>query len=122
MTGAAVTLHTLLADALVLYAVVLGIWGTYLYFRREKVTPGFRSSFLGMAGLTVLQSLAGLGTLATGGHLDNPLHVVYGVFSVLFLPGVYVYAHGGTARREAMFLAGACWIVLIAYLRGFATG
>ena len=43
-------------------------------------------------------------------------------FAVLFLPGVYRYAQGGTKRREAVFLAGAAWIVAIAYVRGFMTG
>jgi len=50
------------------------------------------------------------------------LHVVYGVFAVLFSPGAFLYAQNGTKRREAVILAGASWIVAIAFLRGFATG
>jgi hypothetical protein len=122
VTGAIVSLHVVLGDALVLFSLALGIWGAYLYFRRNAITPGFRSSFLVMAGLTVLQGVIGLGAFVTGSRPGELLHIVYGVFAALFLPGVYLYAHGGSARREAVFLAGACWIVLIAYLRGFATG
>jgi hypothetical protein len=48
--------------------------------------------------------------------------VVYGIFAVIFLPGAYLYAHGGSKRREAVILAGASWIVAIAYLRGISTG
>jgi hypothetical protein len=44
------------------------------------------------------------------------------VFAVLFLPGAYLYAHGGSRRREAVVLAGATWVVSIAYFRGIATG
>ena len=47
---------------------------------------------------------------------------IYGVFAVLFLPGAYLYSHGGSDRRETAVLAGACWIVAIAYFRGIATG
>ncbi len=122
MTDALLFVHQVGARALVAFAVVLGVWGAYLYFRRESLTGGFRSSFLIMAGLTAVQGLAGLAVFLLDHRLHNPLHVVYGVFAVLFLPGVYRYAQGGTKRREAVYLAGAAWIVAIAYLRGFATG
>jgi len=114
--------HGVIARALLLFAVLLGIWGTYLYFRRAAVTGGFRSSFLILGGLTALQGVAGLVVLAAGHRPTELLHIVYGVFAVLFVPGVYLYAQGGTPRREAVFLAAAAWIVSVAYFRGLATG
>jgi hypothetical protein len=102
--------------------VVLAIWGTYLYFRKEQLSGGFRSSYLIMVGLTAIQGLVGLVALALGGRPNELLHIVYGVFAVIFLPGLYLYAQGGSHRREAVLLAGAAWIVSIAYLRGIATG
>lgn len=123
MTGALDFLHRFGATVLIIYAVALGVWGAYLYFRKEAVTGGFRSSFLIMAGLTALQGLVGLTVLILGSRPHEILHVVYGAFAVLFLPGAYLYGHqGGSKRREAVILAGACWIVAIAYFRGFATG
>jgi hypothetical protein len=122
LTDAAVLFHGLFARALLLFAILLGIWGTYLYFRKSAVSGGFRSSYLIMGGLTVLQGLAGLGVLAVGRRPTELLHIVYGVFAVLFIPGVYLYAQGGSPRREAVLLAGAAWIVAIAYFRGLATG
>ena len=122
MTDSLVFLHTLGARALVAFAVVLGIWGAYGYFRHAQVSGGFRSSYLIMAGLTALQGLFGLALLVTGHPPARLLHVVYGIFAVLFLPGAYLYAHGGSKRREAVVLAGAAWIVSIAYLRGISTG
>jgi hypothetical protein len=122
MTGAITQLHGIAARALLLFAIVLAIWGTYLYFRKQAVVGGFRSSYLLMAGLTALQGLAGLAVFIGGRRPAELLHVVYGIFAVIFLPGAYLYAHGGTKRREAVILAGACWVVAIAYFRGFATG
>jgi hypothetical protein len=75
-----------------------------------------------LAGLIAVQGLAGLVVLAAGHRPMELLHIVYGIFAVLFIPGVYLYAHGGTPRREAVFLAGAAWIVSVAFFRGFATG
>jgi len=114
--------HRFSAQALVAFSVLLGIWGTYRYFRRAQVSGGFRSSYLIMAGLTAVQGLAGLAVFALGHPPGRILHVVYGIFAVIFLPGAYLYAQGGSKRREAVILAGAAWIVAIAYLRGISTG
>jgi heme A synthase len=122
LSAAIAFVHDWLARVVIIYAVVLALWGTYLYFRRDSVTGGFRSSFLVLAGVTVLQSLAGAASFVAGNRPFETLHLVYGAFAILFLPGSYLYAHGGSARREAVVLAGACWIVSIAFFRGFATG
>ena len=122
MTDAFVFLHTLGARALVAFAVVLGLWGTYGYFRRSAVSGGFRSSYLIMAGLTAVQGLVGLALFEVGQRPHTLLHLVYGIFAVLFLPGAYLWAHGGSKRREALILAAAAWIVAVAYFRGIATG
>ena len=123
MTDLLNTLHNVSARVLIVYSIVLAVWGTYLYFRKAAVGGGFRSSFLIMAGLTWIQGLLGVVLLLTGKRpADWPLHIVYGIFAALFLPGVYAYAQGGTKRREAVFLAGAAWVVAIAYFRGIATG
>jgi len=122
LTDAFLAVHRVSATALVVFSVLLGVWGAYGYFRHAQVSGGFRSSYLIMAGLTAFQGLFGLALLATGHPPARILHVVYGIFAVLFLPGAYVYAHGGSKRREAVVLAGAAWIVAIAYLRGISTG
>jgi len=116
-------LHRVGANALLIFAVLLGVWGTYQYFRHASVSGGFRSSYLIMGGLTAVQGLLGLAAFAFGGRPGGQLlHLVYGIFAVLFLPGAYVYAHSGNPRREALILAGAAWIVSVAYFRGIATG
>jgi hypothetical protein len=123
MTDLLAALHRISATALLIFAVVLAVWGTYLYFRRAELTGGFRSSFLIVAALTAVQGLFGAVLLLLGNRpADWPLHIVYGIFAVLFMPGVYFYAQGGTKRREAVFLAGAAWVVAVAYFRGIATG
>ena len=122
MTSALAFVHGRGASVLLIFAVVLGVWGTYSYFRDRPLSGGFRSSYLIMAGLTVLQGLLGAATLALGDRPTEILHIVYGIFAVIFLPGAYLYAHGGSHRRETVIMAGAAWVVSIAYLRGIATG
>ena len=116
-------LHGYGARVLLVFAIVLGLWGAYHYFRTHRLSPGFRSTYVIMAVLTPVQGLLGAATLAAGGSpAEGILHMVYGAFATLFLPGAYVYSRGGDARREALILAGASWIVAIAYFRGIATG
>lgn len=116
-----VFLHNRLALALMLFAVVLGLWGSLSFVTRKQVSPGFRSSYVLMIVLTAIQGLLGLVLIAVA-RPDNLLHVVYGAFAFLFLPGIYLWAGRGGRAREAAFLAAACWIVAIAYWRGFSTG
>jgi hypothetical protein len=122
LANAFVFLHTFGARALVAFAVLLGVWGAYGYFRHAEVSGGFRSSYLIMAGLTAVQGLVGLGLFVAGQRPTNLLHIVYGIFAVLFLPGAYLWAQGGSKRREAVILAAAAWIAAIAYFRGISTG
>lgn len=114
-------LHGRLGIALLVFAVLLGSWGSFSFLRHRSVSGGFRSSYLLMVGLTAVQGLLGLVSL-TASRPHEILHVVYGAFAVLFLPSVYFYAGRGPRPREAAFLATACWVVAIAYGRGIITG
>lgn len=124
MSGLVLFLHARLAFAAALFALLLAAWGTYQYFRHKAISGGFRSSYLLLCGLTAVQSLLGIGNLLLGAHLHDSLHIVYGVFAVLFLPGLYYYSASGkpSPAREAAFLSAACWVVLVAFIRGFMTG
>jgi heme A synthase len=123
-------LHQRFAVALILYAILLGIWGGFQFLRRRAVSAGFRSSYVLMIGLLAVQGLLGLLLLTSHSPRQGILHVVYGIFAIVFLPGVYFYAvrgskgrDPGVARaREAAFMAASCWIVAIAFGRGIATG
>jgi len=116
-------LHAYSARVLVVFAVLLGLWGAFQYFANRPLGGGFRATYLIMAGLVPLQGLLGVaGLLAGNNPREGILHMVYGVFAVLFLPGAYLYAQGGESRRETLILAGASWIVTIAFVRGISTG
>ncbi|MBO0706394.1 MAG: hypothetical protein J2P39_13800 [Candidatus Dormibacteraeota bacterium] len=116
-------IHGRLAIALLLFAVLLGLWGTLSLARRRGISGGFRSSYLLMFGLTAVQGVLGIIAYLFG---DQPreglLHVVYGVFAFFALIGVYFWSARGNRDREAFLMAFTCWIVAIAYGRGLTTG
>lgn len=121
MLGALDFVHQRLGVALIAFAILLGLLGAIQFLTRRRVSGGFRSGYLLMALLVVIQGIPGAIALFTGGHPKELLHIVYGLFAVVFLPGVYVYSRDRKPDTEAAILTAACWIVVVAYFRGFAT-
>jgi heme A synthase len=116
-------LHQRFAIALILLAVLLGIWGALGFLRNRQVSGGFRSTYVLMIGLLAVQGLLGVVLLFLDGQpREGIVHLVYGIFAAVFLPGMYFYAARGSRAREAAFLAASCWIVAVAFGRGFTTG
>jgi heme A synthase len=113
--------HQRFAFALLIFAVILGLWGGFQFLRNRAISGGFRSSYLLMIGLLAVQGLLGVVSL-TSFRPREILHVVYGIFAIVFLPGVYFYAARGSRAREAAFMAASCWIVAVAFGRGITTG
>jgi len=123
LSGTLAFLHAYGARVLIVFALVLGVWGAYHYFRNQRLSGGFRSTYLIMAGLVPIQGLLGMAAILSGNSpREGILHIVYGIFAVIFVPGAYLYSRGSDTRREALVLAGASWIVAIAFFRGISTG
>jgi hypothetical protein len=125
VTGLLLFLHARLAGAAILFAFILALWGTYQYLRHSEVSGGFRAAYLMLSGLVAVQGLIGVLNLLVGTKLHNSLHVVYGIFAVVFLPGLYFYSSSSGRSpkvRESALLAAACWVVLVALGRGWVTG
>ncbi len=115
-------LHQRFGYALAIFAFLLGVWGSYEFIRHRRLSGGFRSSYLLMILLTAVQGLLGLVALLLGGRPHELLHIVYGVFALAALPGVFVYVARRPPDQEAAFLAATCWVVLVAFGRGITTG
>ena len=116
------SLHRSLAIALVAMAILLGLLGTVNFVTRRRLSGGFRSGYLLMIGLVAVQGLLGAVALAGGARPRVILHLVYGIFAIAFLPGLYVYTRNKRPDTEAALLATACWVVVIAFFRGISTG
>jgi hypothetical protein len=115
-------IHARFAIALIVFAAVLGLLGAFQLLTRRAAGGGFRAGYLLLWGLTLVQGVAGTGAYIGGARPREILHVVYGVFAVLFLPGVYFYAARRASDTEVTLLTLACWTVCIAYGRGIMTG
>ena len=115
-------LHQRLGVAAILMAVLLGLLGLFQFITRRQLSGGFRSGYLLLVALVAAQGIPGAIRLFTGGHPRELLHVVYGIFAIAFLPGLYFYTRDRKPDTEAALLTAGCFIVVIAFLRGFTTG
>jgi len=106
-------LHTGLARACVLFSVILGLYGLWLFFRKQKVDGNFFGVMATGELLYLAQGVVGVLSYLTGPPPSRSVHILYGVVLVITLPGAYAYLRGRDDRREALiygliglFLAG----------------
>src|SRR5262245_62335228 len=74
-----------------------------------------------MIALTGVQGLMGVALIAVARPREI-VHVVYGAFAIIFLPGIYFWAARGSRTPEAALMAASSWIVAIGYRRGIMPG
>ena len=116
------SLHSIGARVLIVYAVALALWGTYHYIRNKDLTGVFRRAYLGLLGLTALQGILGIAAFALGGKPTEIVHIAYGIFALIFLPGAYISSSPRPHRNETLILTVALWVVTVVYVRGIVTG
>jgi hypothetical protein len=121
-TGFAVSLHQGFFTVVVVYAVIVTLWGALLFLRGSGPTGSYLGSLVIMEGIALFQGLVGLILLATGHRPDDNLHYFYGIAIVLALPVAYTYARLGGDRRASGIYALAGVILVALALRASVTG
>jgi len=105
--------HTGLANACVIFSLLIGGYGFWRYFRREGVGGNFWSILAAGELLYLAQGVVGVLMFLSGLRPGRFVHILYGILMVIVLPGAYAYTRGKDQRREALvyglvglFLAG----------------
>jgi hypothetical protein len=119
-----IDVHARLANTALLYALVLGVWGLWRFFRRQNMDSNFWGAvviaevlFLFQIGLGLFLWLSGAAKPGSG------VHVLYGVVSVMVLPGIYLYTHGDEQRRTLLiYCAGFLFLVGILFRARITAG
>jgi hypothetical protein len=120
------TIHQVLSNSIWLFFLALGIWGLFRAIRGL----GIDGSYLGAAVigqlLFVVQAILGF-ILWFGGRrvllADPSMHMLYGVFALVFLPFVYLVWLRGDDSNRGMWIMGFATMFLFGIaLRSIATG
>lgn len=91
---------------MLLFLLVLAIWGFWIYVRGPGITGSFWGALAIGEGLIVVEGLVG-GILSMLGNVPARgwLHVLYGVVALIGIPAAFAFTRGRTGRYEALIYA-----------------
>lgn len=113
--------HAQIANSMVMYFALVGLWGVVLGIRGKPVDGAYRGALFIAQGLGVVQLLVGVVMLLMGYQLRNDTHVLYGLSAVVTLPLVHLYVAGKLVQPSLAFGLGCLFMAGLA-LRGITTG
>ncbi len=79
-------LHGVLSRAILMFTAIAGIYGLYLYFRKQLVTPSYWGVIVVGNLLTLGQGALGLLLALSGAQPRDWLHIAYGITALLWIP------------------------------------
>lgn len=113
-----VIIHARFANTVWLFLLILGLWSLWRAIRGEGVSGSFLGALVIAQILILIQAaLGGLLYLSGhGGNINEPaIHILYGAFSLVFLPFVFLYWLRGDDSNRAQ------WVLTFAVLFQFGT-
>jgi len=116
-------IHHGLANTVLLYVLVLALWGFLRYFRKQGVDSSFWGALVIAEILILVQG--GVGVILWIMSLRperGAIHILYGIVSALSLPAVYVFTKGQDDRRDMLVYAAVLLFLVAIALRAIATG
>jgi hypothetical protein len=109
-----VEFHARLGNTAFYFAALMGLWGLFRFFRQQPVNSSYWGAlviaeilFIAQSGLGAFLWLSGIGNLA-----GQWMHILYGVVSILVIPGVFAFTKGDEKRR-AMLVYGVAFLFLV---------
>lgn len=120
--GVVLSLHQGFATVFMLYSLLMGLWGIFLYFRGRNPSGGYLGALVLDEGVAVLQGLIGIGLLLQGHRPADPLHYLYGVVAVITIPAAYFLGSGAQERKDSGIFGLAGLLLVGIAIRGMMTG
>jgi hypothetical protein len=115
-------LHVLIARAMVLYYLLIGLWGLFLTVRRAGFDSAYRGALLIGLGLGMAQVLVGLVLVVLGTRPRDDLHYLYGLSVIVTLPLIHQYLVAGRRAPAPLAYGLASLFMMGLSLRGITTG
>ena len=118
-----VRIHAALANTVWIFFLALSLRGYYRAIRQMGVDSSFLGALIIAEGLYLLQGVLGV-ALWVGGNSVNvsrmTMHVLYGVFAVVFLPFLFTYQRGDDSNRaQWVYALGLLFLFGIALRAGY---
>lgn len=116
-------LHGNLANSVLLFMVIAGVWGIVTRFRNQSISGNYW-------GILAVGELLILGQGILGSYLwligERPgrmgVHILYGVVAVISLPAYYAITKGRDDKYASLAYGFLCLFLAAISLRAAATG
>ena len=118
-----VFIHSRLSTTLLLYLIIICLWGALRYIRNEDVNGSY-SGALAIAEIIILvQGVIGLILYFMGLNPERGgMHILYGIVGALGIPAVYTYTKGRQDRKTLLIYVAVLLFNSGIFLRSMATG
>jgi heme A synthase len=95
--------HRVLSQSIMLFFLLLGVWGLFKAIRKNGVDGSYMGALVIGEGLLILQGILGIVLWIAGERPGRPVHILYGVFAVVALPGLFAYIKGDDSNRAQWY-------------------
>ena len=116
-----VAAHASFARVVIVYLVLLGVWGIVTGMRGHGPSPSYYGALVIAEGAALLQGAFGILNLFVRPP-QNTIHLLYGVALALALPLAWTYVRGRPANRVALTLGLVALFAAGLGIRGMTTG
>jgi heme A synthase len=114
-------IHRTLGTMGLYYTFLMGVWGLFLFLRRQGPDGNYNGALIIAEGLFVLQGILGVILAFTGAAPGQEIHFLYGICTVLTLPLAYTLTRGRNDSRTALIYGLAMFFLWGLALRAFDT-
>jgi hypothetical protein len=116
-------IHERLSITVLLFLLAVGLWALWSSLRGEGVGGSLWGALAVGEILILVEGLLGAG-LFLAGHRParTGIHILYGVFMAIALPGVFSFTRGRPSRHEALIYALVAFFLAGVSLRARITG
>jgi hypothetical protein len=116
------TLHRVLSNTTWLFFLLVGLWGLYRAIRGNGVDGSYLGAMAVGEILFVVQALLGVILLIGSFSPGRGVHILYGVFALLAMPGLFAYLRGDDSNNAQWAYATMTLFLFGVALRSIGTG
>jgi hypothetical protein len=116
-------IHGRLANAAILYTILLVLWGFLRYFRRQGLDSSYWGALAIDEVLILVQGVLGVILyFSPGVVLERSLHILYGIVSAITIPSTFAFTKGREDRRDMLIYAVVLMFLTAILIRARMTG
>ncbi len=117
-----VEIHRVLSNSIILFFLLLGLWGVVRAIRKRGVEASYLGAMVIAEVLFILQAVLGAVLLFDGARPGRIVHLIYGTFALVALPGLFAYLKGDDSNQAQWYYAIAILFLFGVALRAIGTG